>query len=210
MKDISKRLISGLIYILIMWYGVSYELSYILLFSTLGILSLYEMWKLRRNKSKIIAFSFIIIPFILIQFIGNSNFNENIFNPSIVLFMLLLTWTFDSFAFLLGVKFGKNKIAPKISPKKSWEGFFGGYIFTIFVSYFTYSFFNFEEIKTPLIISMILPVTATTGDLTISFYKRQAKVKDSGTLIPGHGGILDRMDAFMITIPSIYIIINFL
>lgn len=210
MKDISKRLISGLIYILIMWYGVSYELSYILLFSTLGILSLYEMWKLRRNKSKIIAFSFIIIPFILIQFIGNSNFNENIFNPSIVLFMLLLTWTFDSFAFLLGVKFGKNKIAPKISPKKSWEGFFGGYIFTIIISYFTYSFFNFEEIKTPLIISMILPVTATTGDLTISFYKRQAKVKDSGTLIPGHGGILDRMDAFMITIPSIYIIINFL
>ena len=210
MKDISKRLISGLIYILIMWYGVSYELSYILLFSTLGILSLYEMWKLRRNKSKIIAFSFIIIPFILIQFIGNSNFNENIFNPSIVLFMLLLTWTFDSFAFLLGVKFGKNKIAPKISPKKSWEGFFGGYIFTIIISYFTYSFFNFEEIKTPLIISIILPVTATTGDLTISFYKRQAKVKDSGTLIPGHGGILDRMDAFMITIPSIYIIINFL
>ena len=210
MKDISKRLISGLIYILIMWYGVSYELSYILLFSTLGILSLYEMWKLRRNKSKIIAFSFIIIPFILIQFIGNSNFNENIFNPSIVLFMLLLTWTFDSFAFLSGVNFGKNKIAPKISPKKSWEGFFGGYIFTIIISYFTYSFFNFEEIKTPLIISMILPVTATTGDLTISFYKRQAKVKDSGTLIPGHGGILDRMDAFMITIPSIYIIINFL
>tara|TARA_B100000945_G_scaffold234520_1_gene190700 strand:- start:26 stop:658 length:633 start_codon:yes stop_codon:yes gene_type:complete len=210
MKDISKRLISGLIYILIMWYGVSYELSYILLFSTLGILSLYEMWKLRRNKSKIIAFSFIIIPFILIQFIGNSNFNENIFNPSIVLFMLLLTWTFDSFAFLLGIKFGKNKMAPKISPKKSWEGFFGGYIFTIIISYFTYSFFNFEEIKTPLIISMILPVTATTGDLTISFYKRQAKVKDSGTLIPGHGGILDRMDAFMITIPSIYIIINFL
>ena len=210
MKDISKRLISGLIYILIMWYGVSYELSYILLFSTLGILSLYEMWKLRRNKSKIIAFSFIIIPFILIQFIGNSNFNENIFNPSIVLFMLLLTWTFDSFAFLLGIKFGKNKMAPKISPKKSWEGFFGGYIFTIIVSYFTYSFFNFEAIKIPLIISMILPVTATTGDLTISFYKRQAKVKDSGTLIPGHGGILDRMDAFMITIPSIYIIINFL
>ena len=209
MKDISKRLISGLIYILIMWYGVSYELSYILLFSTLGILSLYEMWKLRRNKSKIIAFSFIIIPFILIQFIGNSNFNENIFNPSIVLFMLLLTWTFDSFAFLLGVKFGKNKIAPKISPKKSWEGFFGGYIFTIIISYFTYSFFNFEKIKTPLIISMILPVTATTGDLTISFYKRQAKVKDSGTLIPGHGGILDRMDAFIITIPAIYII-NFL
>ncbi len=209
MKDISKRLISGLIYILIMWYGVSYELSYILLFSTLGILSLYEMWKLRRNKSKIIAFSFIIIPFILIQFIGHSNFNENIFNPSIVLFMLLLTWTFDSFAFLLGVKFGKNKIAPKISPKKSWEGFFGGYIFTIIISYFTYSFFNFEEIKTPLIISMILPVTATTGDLTISFYKRQAKVKDSGTLIPGHGGILDRMDAFIITIPAIYII-NFL
>ena len=210
MKDISKRLISGLIYILIMWYGVSYELSYILLFSTLGILSLYEMWKLRRNKSKIIAFSFIIIPFILIQFIGNSNFNENIFNPSIVLFMLLLTWTFDSFAFLSGVNFGKNKIAPKISPKKSWEGFFGGYIFTIIISYFTYSYFKFESIKIPLIISVILPITASIGDFIISFYKRKAKVKDSGVLIPGHGGILDRMDAFMITIPVIFLIINLL
>ena len=210
MQEISKRFFSGFIYVLIMWYGASYELSYRLLFSILGIISFYEMWKLRRDKSKIIAFAYILIPFILIQILSNSGSTKNNFNSSIVLFMLLLTWTFDSFAYLVGINLGKNKIIQTISPKKSWEGFIGGYIFTIIISYFTYSYFEFESIKTPLIISIILPITATIGDFIASFYKREAKVKDSGGLIPGHGGILDRMDAFMITIPAIYFIINFL
>ena len=208
MTETLKRAISGLFYIAIMWFATSYsEFSYKLLFAVLALISLYEMWILRKSKSKIFAISYIIIPFFLIQDI---NYLEKEFNPSIILFMFLLTWTFDSFAYIFGINFGKNKIMPNISPNKSWEGFIGGYLFTIIVSYLSYSYFEFTSIKHILIISIILPFTATLGDFIISFYKRKAGVKDSGKLIPGHGGVLDRMDAFIITIPSIYIIINLL
>ena len=83
----------------------------------------------------------------------------------------------------------------------------GGFIFTIIASYISQNYFKFENTNTILIISIILPFTATLGDFIASYYKRIAGVKDSGTLIPGHGGLLDRMDAFLITIPAIYILI---
>ena len=125
--------------------------------------------------------------------------------------MFILTWTFDTFAFIVGVKFGKNRILPSVSPKKSWEGFIGGLIFCVLAGFISQHYFRdyFENISyiTIIILSFILPFTATIGDFIESYYKRQAGVKDSGTLIPGHGGILDRMDAFMITIPVIYILI---
>ena len=109
-------------------------------------------------------------------------------------------------------KFGKTKILPNISPKKSWEGFAGGLFFSIIASsilYFSFStyFDNISNIAY-ILISIVLPFTATTGDFIESYYKRKAGVKDSGKIMPGHGGILDRMDAFLITIPVIYIIIN--
>tara|TARA_B100001142_G_C14348697_1_gene661089 strand:+ start:8273 stop:8647 length:375 start_codon:yes stop_codon:yes gene_type:complete len=124
--------------------------------------------------------------------------------------MFILTWTFDTFAYIIGVKIGKNKIMPSISPKKSWEGFIGGLIFTIIASYFSYRYFDFDSFQDPLTISIVLPFTATLGDFIESHYKREAGVKDSGNIIPGHGGILDRMDAFLITIPVMYILINLL
>ena len=122
--------------------------------------------------------------------------------------MFILTWTFDTFAYFIGVKFGKHKILPSISPKKSWEGFIGGFIFTIIVSYLTYNYFGFGSLQLPLVISITLPFTATLGDFIVSHYKREAGVKDSGNLIPGHGGILDRIDAFLITIPTLYVYVK--
>ena len=127
-----------------------------------------------------------------------------------LLFIYLLTWTFDTFAYLFGVKFGKHKIMPLISPKKSWEGFIGGLLATLIVSYIIYYLNFLEEIDlvSLIIITFILPFTAILGDFIESYLKRQAGVKDSGNVIPGHGGMLDRMDAFMITIPIIYILTN--
>jgi phosphatidate cytidylyltransferase len=124
--------------------------------------------------------------------------------------MFILTWTFDTFAYLVGVKFGKHKIIPTVSPKKSWEGFVGGFIFTVTSAYLTVNWFTEIELNHAIAISLFLPLTATIGDFIESYYKRKAEVKDSGNFIPGHGGMLDRMDAFMITIPAIYIIINLL
>ena len=171
------------------------------------------MWKLRKGKTKLLAFAYVIIPLLLIQLFGmtDSDFPENPFNPTLILTMFILTWTFDTFAYLFGITFGKHKILETISPKKSWEGFAGGFIFTILVSYISLNYFGlFHSIKNPIIISILLPFTATIGDFIESNYKRKARVKDSGNFIPGHGGILDRMDALMITIPTVYLSINLL
>lgn len=210
MNETLKRAISGTAYVIIMWCGASYsQYSYRLLFSILAVLSIHEMWKLRKGKSKTLAFAYIFTPFILVHFIASNQLDES-WNANLILFMFILTWTFDTFAYVIGVKFGKHKIMPSISPKKSWEGFLGGFISTIIVAYFSYEKLDLQTIKIPFFISVILPFTATLGDFISSHYKREAKVKDSGNIIPGHGGILDRMDAFMITIPAIYILIKLL
>ncbi|MBU46280.1 MAG: hypothetical protein CMD28_02515 [Flavobacteriales bacterium] len=204
-----KRAISGIIYIAVMWTCTSYsETTFSLLFAILGIISIYEMWRLRKGKSKFLALLYILLPFCLIQLFGmtDSNYPNTAFDPSLILLILVLTWTFDTFAYLFGVTFGKHKIMPSISPKKSWEGFAGGFIFTIITAYIISEYLSTLNLEIIIITSLLLPFTATLGDFIASFYKRQAGVKDSGNLIPGHGGILDRMDAFMITIPMIYIL----
>ena len=173
-------------------------LSFFLLFALLGVVSIYEMKKLRKGKTKILAYLFIMIPFSIILQI----------DKEIILLMFILTWTFDTFAYLFGVRFGKTKIMPSISPKKSWEGFAGGFIFTVLASFITTHYFLEVDNSIALAMSLFLPFTATLGDFTESYYKRQAGVKDSGNFIPGHGGMLDRMDAFMITIPVLYIYLN--
>ena len=211
MNETLKRALSGFVYVLIMWFGTSFsELSFQILFLVLGLVSIYEMWKLRKGKSKVYAFVYVLLPFFLIHFFGKIeilNFNS-VFDPSLILLMFILTWTFDTFAYLFGVRFGKTKIMPSVSPKKSWEGFAGGFIFTVLASFITTHYFLEVDNSIALAMSLFLPFTATLGDFTESYFKRQAGVKDSGNFIPGHGGMLDRMDAFMITIPVLYIYLN--
>ena len=208
MNEKLKRALSGSVYVAVMWIGTSYsETSFKLLFAVLGLVCMYEIFKLRKGKTKILAFLYVLIPFILMQVFGmrDSNFP---FDPSFILLMFVLTWTFDTFAYLVGVKFGKHKIIPTVSPKKSWEGFAGGFIFTIIAAYLTASYFLEIKLNQAIVISLFLPFTATVGDFTESYYKRKAGVKDSGNFIPGHGGMLDRMDAFMFTIPVLYIYLS--
>ena len=211
MNETLKRALSGFFYVLIMWFGTSFsELSFQILFLVLGLVSIYEMWKLRKGKSKVYAFVYVLLPFFLIHFFGkieSLNFNS-VFDPSIILLMFILTWTFDTFAYLFGVRFGKTKIMPSVSPKKSWEGFAGGFIFSVLASFITTHYFLEVDNSIALAMSLFLPFTATLGDFTESYFKRKAGVKDSGNFIPGHGGMLDRMDAFMITIPVLYIYLN--
>ena len=201
MNETLKRALSGVVYVAIMWFGTfCSELSFHILFAVILLVCLYEMYKLRKGKTKILTFLYVLSPLLLVHFI----------KTELVLLMFILTWTFDTFAYLVGIKFGKHKIIPTVSPKKSWEGFAGGFIFTIIAAYLTVNYFLEIELNQAIVISLFLPFTATLGDFIESHYKREAGVKDSGNFIPGHGGMLDRMDAFMITIPAIYLIINFL
>ena len=201
MNNTLKRALSGTIYVCIMWIGSSYsDLSRIILFTIITLISTYEMWKLRRGKSMFFPFMYVWMLMLSISL-----------ELETLLFIFILTWTFDTFAYLFGKRFGKQKIMPSISPKKSWEGFVGGLVSTIVASIilFKINFFS-QEVSLLLLINIgiILPFTATLGDFLESYFKRQAGVKDSGNFIPGHGGMLDRMDAFMITIPIIFILTN--
>ena len=208
MSEKMNRSIFGLAYVLILWLCTTYSLlTFQILFAIIGIISLYEIYRLRRNKSKLMPIILVLIPFIIIQMFNLQNNSNETYNPSIILFMFLLVWSFDSFAYIVGINFGKNKIMPSISPKKSWEGFFGGFICTMMLSQIFANYLNISELNI-MLTSALVPLSASLGDFIISYYKRIAKVKDSGKLIPGHGGILDRMDAFLLTIPVFYILIN--
>tara|TARA_B100000902_G_C27286763_1_gene904880 strand:- start:1192 stop:1797 length:606 start_codon:yes stop_codon:yes gene_type:complete len=201
MNEKLTRMLSGTVYVAIMWFGSSYsKTSLTLLFTFILLVCLYEMYKLRKGKTKALAFLYVLFPLLLIHIIPTN----------LVLLMFILTWTFDTFAYIAGIRFGKHKIMPNVSPNKSWEGFAGGFIFTVIATYLTGSYFSAIEINEIIAIGLLVPFTATIGDFIESYFKRKAEVKDSGNLIPGHGGMLDRMDAFMITIPAIYIIINLL
>lgn len=204
-----KRLIYGLIFISILWFATLYSaISCSILFSIIGLICMYEMYQLRIEKTKLIPLIYIITPFILIQILIWKYLSINVYNsivwmPEVILYLFALTWTFDTFAYIFGVKFGKHKILPSISPKKSWEGFIGGLIFTTILAIFIFG----ENINKILMYSVLIPISATLGDFIESYYKRKAMAKDSGNLIPGHGGMLDRMDSFLISISVISLII---
>jgi len=204
-----NRLIYGLIYITFLLFGITYStLSCSVLFGLIGVICLHEIWKLRKGKKKIFAILYVLTPFILIQILIWKYLSFNIYetenwNFEPILYLVILTSIYDTFAYLVGVRFGKNKIIPTISPKKSWEGFFGGFLFTAFASAY---FFN-SDTTTFLFYSFLIPISATTGDFIESSFKRQADVKDSGNLIPGHGGMLDRMDSLLISISIISLLI---
>ena len=213
MKDAIIRLISGIVYIAIMWTGTSFSnLTFHALFLIISIVCIKEMFELTKGNKKILPFLYIFIPLIIIHLIGNEHEGRKI-----ILFMFILTWTFDTFAYITGTAFGKHRIIERVSPKKSWEGFIGGAIFTFLATWLicninllnTYFSTHLDSSQT-IAITVLIPISATIGDLIESYYKRSAGVKDSGDFIPGHGGILDRMDAFMITIPIIFIIIKLL
>ena len=202
MNELVTRSISGIIFIAIILFGTTYsQTSFIILYISLACVSIYEMWNILEKKL-ILPLVFVSLPFVLLISLTGV---KNDFDPLLVLYILILTWTFDSFAYLFGSRYGRNKILPKISPKKSWEGFFGGYISTLIISFIL---MNYESklIEEYIIIAFILPVTATVGDLIASYYKRKSNVKDYGKIIPGHGGVIDRLDAIFITIPVVFII----
>ena len=121
----------------------------------------------------------------------------------ITLCMYFLIWINNSFAYLSGKKWGKTPLFPEVSPKKTWEGFWGGALACILLSVVLYRFNQDFELWVYLILAVIIIISATLGDLIQSKFKREAKVKDSGSLIPGHGGFYDRMDSVLYTAPFV-------
>ncbi|MDD2551422.1 MAG: phosphatidate cytidylyltransferase [Dysgonamonadaceae bacterium] len=151
---------------------------------------------------------YITLPFCLLLLIS---YEYKLANPiyyyALVLAIFVFIWVNDTFAFLIGITIGKHKLLRRISPKKTIEGFIGGIFFTV-LSGIGFSFLYTEyTIYFWIGFALIVSLFATLGDLFESLIKRTYKVKDSGNLIPGHGGILDRIDSLLIVVPPIYVYI---
>ncbi len=152
---------------------------------------------------------YILLPFI---FIVKISFGINDYNPKIIIGLFIMIWTNDTFAYLVGKSIGKNKLYERISPKKTIEGFIGGVVFAVFAGYLISKLYikpnpNFSD-KSILIwtmIALIVGVFGTIGDLIESKFKRIAEVKDSGKIMPGHGGVLDRLDSVIFVAPIVYL-----
>lgn len=168
--------------------------------------SLIELWRKKEHPLNnigvsLFGFLYVCVP-ILLAIIMNQH-DHNAF--PLLAGMFILIWTNDTFAFLSGKFFGKTKLFERISPKKTWEGTIGGLIFTVLMAFALSSLFDSERILFWVISSAIIAPTAIFGDLLESLFKRSLGVKDSGNIMPGHGGILDRFDATFFTLPFFYV-----
>jgi phosphatidate cytidylyltransferase len=130
---------------------------------------------------------------------------HELFSPKMLLLVFVLLWANDTFAYLTGKLLGKHKLFPRISPGKTIEGSLGGLLFTM-VGVMVFSHYaDWLTMKAAVGMGLIAVVFGTLGDLCESMLKRQAGVKDSGRLIPGHGGILDRFDSVLFAVPFVFV-----
>ncbi len=157
----------------------------------------------RRGASA--AFAIFYIPF-LAGFILLLSHEEN--GPARILTLVVLVSCNDTFAYLFGVMFGRHPLAPHISPKKTWEGFTGSIIATTIGSALVFTLALDKSWWIGAAIGLMAVVTATCGDLIESAVKRDLSIKDMGTLLPGHGGILDRIDSVLFTGPAVWFVLE--
>lgn len=183
---------------------------YYAIFPLVAIVYLIKLYKKTERKPFTnIAFTFLGIFYIAMPFalLNHAVFHEMDggvqYNYQIILGCLLILWASDTGAYFAGTLFGKHRLFERISPKKSWEGFWGGAALAITMTYVLSLYFQSRSIGDWLIIGLIIVVGGTFGDLVESLLKRSIEIKDSGNSLPGHGGFLDRFDGLLISAPFI-------
>jgi len=204
-SNLRDRIISSIILIPIAVTAIFYSISlYILLSLILVFLMTLEWNNITQNaKSKrnwqILGFIYIIFPIYCAVMLRQ-------INPYILLWMFFIIWTTDIFAYFFGKYLKGPKLAKKISPNKTWTGLFGGVIASTMLGIVT-SFIFPGNILFFVIFSVILSIIEQISDLCESKIKRIFNVKDSGTIIPGHGGVIDRMDGMVFVAPTTYLVV---
>jgi len=175
------------------------------------ILYIIELFRSNRNTLErggltILGFIYIAGPFSLMNFVVHTSAGgqAHAFYPWILAGVFFIIWVNDSFAYLIGTQFGKHKMCPNISPAKSWEGLVGGAVFGIIMGIFNALFFQAIDILNWIIIAVLTIAFGTLGDLFESKIKREIGAKDSGNILPGHGGFLDRLDSLLFAVPVVF------
>ena len=183
---------------------------YFFIFPSLAIIFLVKLYKKERKPFTNIAYTFLGIlyvglPFALLNIIV---YSSGTYTYQLVIGLLLLLWASDTGGYFAGVKFGRTKLFERVSPKKSWEGMVGSFILAIIIATILIHYFHIMTVAQWYLISVIIVVTGTYGDLVESLFKRSIEIKDSGSSLPGHGGFLDRFDGLLISIPFIVFILK--
>ncbi len=183
-------------------YGWFYHL--IPVFMLLFIIKLYERTgrEFETLAFQVLGIVYICLPLSMLGDFGY--FNAISYGYSLPLGFFILQWSSDTFAYLVGRKFGKHKLFERVSPKKTLEGSIGALILTVAVGYLLSRFWDDISTLDWMIIAAIIVVFGTFGDLTESLLKRNMDIKDSGSILPGHGGMLDRFDGVFLSVPAVY------
>ena len=157
-------------------------------------------------SSSLFALLYITLPFATLNYL---NFNKELYvkiglteNWSLLLGFFIILWTSDSMAYVVGRAIGRNKLIPRISPGKTWEGMFGGLAFSVLAGYL-FAYITQSSVMHWMVMAVIISIFGLLGDLSESLLKRSGGVKDSGTLLPGHGGVLDRFDGILFSAPLV-------
>lgn len=209
--------LAGITYIVIAgWHSMllpDFSLYFILLLPI--ILFMVELMRktatpLSNLATGLLGIVWIVIPLALLTGFFNLAEVHKWRESGALLGFFLILWIYDSGAFIFGSMLGKHHMLERISPKKSWEGFFGGALSGLLIAYLISASFTEFTLPEWLLIAGLIIIFGTIGDLAESMIKRNAGIKDSGKLLPGHGGILDRFDAVLIAAPVVYILIRLL
>jgi phosphatidate cytidylyltransferase len=150
-------------------------------------------------SASIFGVFYVALPFALLSYLASYDQFFPVYNPSVLLGFFILVWTNDTGAYLAGKSLGRTKLFERISPNKTWEGTIGGVVLALIVAYVLS--LNFPELSLLnwMVIAFIISLTGSLGDLVESMFKRSTGIKDSGRIMPGHGGVLDRFDAVLVS-----------
>lgn len=195
-QDIHHPLIAGSLWASLGWWCV----ALILVLTYPGSAALWHNSTLLRLVFGLLT----IVPFFWGMIVLRGwHYDADHYNGAFwLLYIMILVWGADSGAYMFGKLFGKHKLAPKVSPGKTWQGFLGGLLTAAVISWIYGAWANLDvAASTLLICSIVAALASVLGDLTESMFKREAGIKDSGHLIPGHGGILDRIDSLTAAVP---------
>jgi phosphatidate cytidylyltransferase len=188
----------------------------VLMFTMLPVFALFIAGLYRKKglafvnmALELLSLIYIVLPLSLLNGMLHLDVAAGMPARSLVLAFLVFAWTGDTFAYLTGRWLGKHKMYERISPRKTWEGFFGGLVFSVVSSVIFASLYTQISLSGWIMYAILVVITGTFGDLTESMLKRNADVKDSGNLIPGHGGILDRLDSILLAAPFAYLYLRY-
>ena len=202
------------VYLLVYLIGEKFiPVQWLLILTPVFFISfIIEIYQKTKNPIQNIALTLFPVFYIALP-LGISSFLTTLpgnGNSNILLGFFFLIWTNDSFAYLTGISIGKHRLLERISPKKSWEGFFGGLIFSFGVGLIIGQFFRELAPFQWAIMSIIITLSGTYGDLAESMFKRSRHIKDSGKIFPGHGGVLDRFDGVIMAAPFVVLYLYFI